>query len=86
MGSVSFDLVNDISKGRNTITHYLTDLDSSISFCSQKLEDCPIRYDIEVKVNKVHYHSLYNHYQGKDFRKIGNQKNRGNCLDKNILY
>ncbi len=30
LGSLSFDFISDISKGRNTITHYHTALDSSI--------------------------------------------------------
>ncbi len=34
---------------------------------------------MDVKVNKGHHYSLYNNYNGKEFRNIGNQRNRGNC-------
>ncbi len=64
LGSVSFDLVNDISKGQNKITHYHTDLDGSICFCSQKVQECHINNNTEVKVNELQHHCLYNNYNG----------------------
>ncbi len=67
------------------ITHYHTDFDGRISFCSQNLKDCPIYNDIEVMVNKVQHHCLYNNYNSKDYINIGIQRNRSNCLDKNII-
>ncbi len=60
LGGVSFDLVSDISKGRNTITHYYTDLDGSIYFCSQEPEYCPIYKHTEVSMKEVKQHCLYN--------------------------
>ncbi len=71
MGSVSFDLVNDISKGRNTITHYHTGLDGRICFCSQKVQECPINNNTKVKVNELQHHCLYNNYNCTDDTNIG---------------
>ncbi len=86
MGSVIVDLVNDLSKGRNIITQYHTDLDGSLYFCSQEIAECHIRADLDDKVGNVHHYSLYNKYNDKKFKttSINYHMNKGNCLDRNM--
>jgi hypothetical protein len=42
LGSVNFNLTKDFTNTRNILSHYHTDLDKSISFCTMKTDECPI--------------------------------------------
>ncbi len=64
LGSVSFDLVHNLSHCRNTITHLHEDIYSSIAMCSLKISECPIHQSMGNDPDIAHSlncHSLYNH-------------------------
>jgi hypothetical protein len=42
LGSVNFNLTKDFTNTPNILSHYHTDLDKSISFCTMTTEECPI--------------------------------------------
>ncbi len=77
-----------LSNGRNRIKKDQTDLDGSLSFCSQEIPEYPIRADMDDKINYVHHYSLYNNYNVKYFRKrsMNTYMNKVNCLDKNMTW
>ncbi len=64
LGSVSFDLVHNLSQCGNTFTHLHKDIDGSIAMCSLKISECPIHRSMGNDLDKVHSltcQSLYNH-------------------------
>jgi hypothetical protein len=42
LGSVNFNLTKDLTSTPNILSHYHTDLDKSISFCTMNNDECPI--------------------------------------------
>jgi hypothetical protein len=42
LGSVNFNLTKDFTNTPNILSHYHTDLDKSISFCTMTIDECPI--------------------------------------------
>ncbi len=47
LGSVSFELVQNLSLCTNTVTHHCEDIDGSIAMCSMKMSECPIYQSME---------------------------------------
>ncbi len=65
LGCASFDLINDVS---NRVTHFHTDLDGSLAFCSREISDCPIQDGISSRLKTNNHFTYYNDYQGNSFR------------------
>ncbi len=59
--SVSFDLVQNISDSSNVITHFLTDLDSSLAFSMNDVRDGPIQHPKMTNGRKTVQHDSYHH-------------------------
>jgi hypothetical protein len=51
LGSVNFTLTKNITRDQNIITHYHTDLDRSVSFCTMAMDQCPILSENVMKTN-----------------------------------
>ncbi len=47
LGCVSFELILDLSKCANTITHLHQDMDGSSAMCNLSMSACPIHHLLE---------------------------------------
>ncbi len=46
LGSLSFELVRNLSQCTNTVTHLHEDIDGSVAMCSMKMTEYPIHHSI----------------------------------------
>ncbi len=64
LGSVSFDLIRNLSNSNNHVTHFHTDVEGSFAMCSKTVSDCPIHQTMtggHDTAHTCHYHILHNH-------------------------